>query len=1343
MAISFIAERANATSTSGGSAWTGLSMAAGASITPGNTLILQLAYHEAATGTTGNVDQGATPTQNMSIAIDLRGNLWRRIAVSANAGSSSAADNGAVVAIWMCHVTNPYENNDIITIRTFVNSRPLTAVAGVISEFSRVRRVSRSLSGTAATGNSTTAAAPAVSPTASGQLVIGAAAIWGNPTVTGDSDTTDGSWSAISSSTSGASGIRRVFQYKVVTGTSAQNWSATWTGTAQWAAVGVVLEEALVTWPGAVARMANPGFPCPTGPEILPVSAGIVPIDTGTGYINEVDLPYLSAGSESIAWFSNLQLPTETRGSDSQHHLVCEVYPRGQELIRDESFSISLGTPWQVTTGASTTVVDATGTPSGGSAANALASVGGDAVLMEAPHSTGSVELRWDPTSLAQFVGSHRVLDMQLRYIAWKDDSAISEAGEGISVRWRDTRATGDTSFSGITTMYGAYLVNDYQVGSHWVSRNMGEVNGGPRLGVFNGFQWRAASACFTIDDLLRMANGVEETSWVLQVLPGSDASQDGVFLDTIELIVTLAPERRVAHAARRVASGYGFPDVDEVGTGPMFLNMYDAYDTSQFWAPSAATPELSVVLREGLPCSPSDWFAAQTDPTNVITVLGSPYRYASQERVGPSFGVPAILQPRDTMSPQSTLKRAEWVDGRIGGEPESFGNHILRWSLVDMNSRQGFSASYDINNVLQEGPDISNNIEQSFENSGDATFDAIKVFVRPPLVDGSPDLTITIERPLNTVLATATLTQADALAAPDVGGGYREIILPLDTPVSPIASSLSYMVASSPTTAPNNWIIGAAKDENTFGKLNFNPIGYLADQTGETTDWAMTLLCPINDLDVSIETSVVGSPGNGTACVATSTTIPCVTIENATDYDWISVERVVDGVDSTPVGLVDVAASTEFPSLLYSDSFDRTEPSDWGTPNLGPAWTFAPDGGATSEVANGVGVIDAVTAPSDSNQTLPAPMLPFEVSATVSIPEAPSGGAMAAYVFTDDGTDTGYSVGPIWNATGSVVFTCARFVSGSGTSWGTSTEPTTFPAGTRVRIKLYVHEGGAKAKMWRVDDVPEPDWQFFDDTVLTPPTVVGLGGERGSGNTSSDTSLYYDDFQVLAYEAQEVSFCDYAVPWDLPAGSIEYVIKGYRDSDRRTVETSVVWNDTSAASGAAFGLASNDGLFAYLPVSDSGPLEVAWNPMNPTEALQLAGKDYQVALRPAENRGVSVTVNLAVDKLAVCAAEPTPPESGEDGADLTPPLGAYDDVAGYSYSEAVGGKSMGVRPFDRLRRLSRTQRVTLKLPGGHTRFVYVTIGAMTRIPSVGLANAEVTLTDATEPDVTPPGWME
>lgn len=115
--------------------------------------------------------------------------------------------------------------------------------------------------GTPANGVSTTPSSAAVSVT-NGHTIMGIVGVEGNDTVTGDSDTTSGTWSAQQTAVVAASGISAIrisSQQKTVTATSTQTYNVTLGTTARDWIVNYMIFNATTnpTWGGLLSTTRN------------------------------------------------------------------------------------------------------------------------------------------------------------------------------------------------------------------------------------------------------------------------------------------------------------------------------------------------------------------------------------------------------------------------------------------------------------------------------------------------------------------------------------------------------------------------------------------------------------------------------------------------------------------------------------------------------------------------------------------------------------------------------------------------------------------------------------------------------------------------------------------------------------------------------------------------------------------------------------------------------------------------------------------------------------------------------------------------------------------------------
>lgn len=185
---------------------------------------------------------GAAPT----ITVDDSGGLntyTQRAVVNRDPGS---AGDGATFGIFTSQITNAVTSGDVTaTLSDAAGSgaiqvyRMRPATGEVISFVSA--------DSTGDTGNASSIANGSISVT-NGDTIFAGASVETNGTATGDADTTNGSWSAIGNTVankgSESASSACISQYKTVTATGSQAWTATYGGSHDFACSNVILRAA-------------------------------------------------------------------------------------------------------------------------------------------------------------------------------------------------------------------------------------------------------------------------------------------------------------------------------------------------------------------------------------------------------------------------------------------------------------------------------------------------------------------------------------------------------------------------------------------------------------------------------------------------------------------------------------------------------------------------------------------------------------------------------------------------------------------------------------------------------------------------------------------------------------------------------------------------------------------------------------------------------------------------------------------------------------------------------------------------------------------------------------------
>lgn len=215
----------------GGGTTTAMTLTSPTAIAVGNVLVLAVATDNAGTS-------GAAPTLGVT---DPRGNTWTSLGSSLR--DPGLVDEGAFLRLFATTVGTAYQTGDVLTLTA--SPTPARVVWGVY-EFAGVRATPPAVAAVAANGSNVSSGFINTTPTAAGQLVLAGAAVETNAAITGDADTTGGApWTtmanAASDSGTAATSIALIAQFKIPTTAVTQAHEATWSGTADYANLSVVL----------------------------------------------------------------------------------------------------------------------------------------------------------------------------------------------------------------------------------------------------------------------------------------------------------------------------------------------------------------------------------------------------------------------------------------------------------------------------------------------------------------------------------------------------------------------------------------------------------------------------------------------------------------------------------------------------------------------------------------------------------------------------------------------------------------------------------------------------------------------------------------------------------------------------------------------------------------------------------------------------------------------------------------------------------------------------------------------------------------------------------------------
>lgn len=173
----------------------------------------------------------------------------RRLDVTYDPGAAGA---GASLAVWTAPITSALTNDTVnITLTASITEGAIQVYRVRPGAGETVSFISADTTGS--TGNASTYSAATVSVT-NGDIIFGCAAIETDDAITGDTDTTNGSWSSVITrlhdNGADASTMSCVSQHKTVNATGNQSWAAT-SSTARDSARSYIILRSEVTGPTA------------------------------------------------------------------------------------------------------------------------------------------------------------------------------------------------------------------------------------------------------------------------------------------------------------------------------------------------------------------------------------------------------------------------------------------------------------------------------------------------------------------------------------------------------------------------------------------------------------------------------------------------------------------------------------------------------------------------------------------------------------------------------------------------------------------------------------------------------------------------------------------------------------------------------------------------------------------------------------------------------------------------------------------------------------------------------------------------------------------------------------
>lgn len=955
MAIALVANRGNSNFTSAVGA-NSMPILNPASITPGNTLFLSVYAKTQAAGLLPAVACGAVVT-------DPRGNTW--VAETCQSSNDGVNGRGGLLMVYRSLNIVQYQVGDALSI---VGSIASLLVEFQIFEFSGVSQGPHAIYTAANQGTSTTTStALPVTVSAAGQLVLAVGGVGSDNTVVTDTDTLDGSWTAAFRRTPGSVNFQMWESHKILTGftSSPQSYIATWTssgGDNTWAQMLLVYDPIN---PGgtAIAQLFppqdNPNYGCLAGSEPMPTGSALVPVDTGTAYQIEHTLPTYSFGTH---FYSAVVQYDDTEPAIQQHHIAYDLYQKGAEVPQDVVTQLSFPISKVNTLTTGVTVYNSAGTlqetgpvTNSANALRALQNAGDYYLRFNTATAGASIQCQFDLTGGSYNINNYansRIIRVGVRFVGWKDDSSTLAipVGEGLEVIYQPSMGSPTSSYE---VEMGAWLTPDYKRSAIQQLRWLGETNPLPKIansnsyyggGIGNGTWFRTfpdAGTSFSFADILAF-NTAGTDFLKLYGLAGADFSQTLVFLDFLELVVEVAPERRLGNVVQTVSTSpiYAVAPLPASQYSPgraSIVTLRSVLDQSVPLTVTGSPNDYALVAREALPGSTGDYWTALTTAPGAPAVGGvipSSFAglqiYTPAEALGPSLQYIGYTQPRPMSPNQRPLTKRVVVDGVFANDAETMEQYSLSFGALDIGNYLTAGSFFP---VYQSMAPLSyrqvytaHSQQQKFYDAVGSTYDYFRVVCKPdPLTAVGQPLVLTIT---GVGGATTSITPAQALAGEAVGNGWYAVMAPITTPFAGggVVRTLTF---TSTATATNAWQVSSVEPIGQSFPLTFEPQAGVS--TSSPVTYAAILECTLTAPSVTLGTSTITiTPPNHNACLATTTAVPTITINNGALYDRVIIERgTLAGTNYTVtarlVDPVNGAVVTDYEAPWDSPQFDAS----------------------------------------------------------------------------------------------------------------------------------------------------------------------------------------------------------------------------------------------------------------------------------------------------------------------------------------------------------------------------------------------------------------------------------
>lgn len=548
-----------------------------------------------------------------------------------------------------------------------------------------------------------------------------------------------------------------------------------------------------------------------------------------------------------------------------------------------------------------------TTTPTGGSGTVTVATITNGSLQ-------GVLSTQFDLTNgtynIANYANS-RIVRIGVRFAAWKDNSSTLAipVGEGLELTYSATMPGGST----YETEVGAWLTPDYKRSASQQLRWFGEQNPLPKVPNATSYYgapgnqwfrtWPDGGTSWSYADVLALAVGGSDFLKCYG-LPGADFSQVITYLDFLELVIEVAPERRLGNAIQNVSTSpiYSFSPLPASQYSPgraAIIQLRSVLNQATPLVVSGSPNDYQLVAREALPGSSSDYYPALATAPGAPAVGGvvpssfiGLQLYCPAEALGPSLCYNGYTQPR-TMSPnQRPLTVRTVVDGVFAAPAGPMEQYELSFGALDYGNFLSAGSMFPVFHGMapinaQQVYSGHSQTQRMYVQSG-TTVDQVRVVCRPDPLTTAP-LAVVVPG-----IGNALITPALARAGEDIGYGWFVVTAPV-TPgtfgsTAVITITMSSVLASS--GAP--WFVSSVQAIGPAITLAFEPF---AQNSGNAVNsYAVTLECTMVSPSVTLGTSTISmDPVNKATCRASSYDVPTLTISNSSSFDRLIVERSVD----------------------------------------------------------------------------------------------------------------------------------------------------------------------------------------------------------------------------------------------------------------------------------------------------------------------------------------------------------------------------------------------------------------------------------------------------------------